>query len=224
MKKLSFYYVSPEYVNHLRNFESSIRGISHVPFVDYESHNRKGKFFCGVVLEINGFQYYVPVSSKTNNHQNAFFLYDKNKRIASLRFDFMFPVPDKLITEIKITNEPDNHYRALLQKELQICRIYTSVIRDKALGTYTKRTLGDNSRGSEKSCDFRLLEDACSIYCVEHNLSSEPLEPAVEMLRNTRPRTLDEIIASATTRASEINSQRIATPSLNRTNETLEHE
>lgn len=135
MKKLSFYYVSPEYVNHLRNFESSIRGISHVPFVDYESHNRKGKFFCGVVLEINGFQYYVPVSSKTNNHQNAFFLYDKNKRIASLRFDFMFPVPDKLITEIKITNEPDNHYRALLQKELQICRIYTSVIRDKALET-----------------------------------------------------------------------------------------
>ena len=216
--------MSPEYVNHLRNFESSIRGISHVPFVDYESHNRKGKFFCGVVLEINGFQYYVPVSSKTNNHQNAFFLYDKNKRIASLRFDFMFPVPDKLITEIKITNEPDNHYRAPLQKELQICRIYTSVIRDKALETYTKRTLGDKSRGSEKSCDFRLLEGACSIYCVEHNLSSEPLEPAVEMLRNTRPRTLDEIIASATTRASEINSQRIATPSLNRTNETLEHE
>lgn len=69
-----------------------------------------------------------------------------------------------------------------------------------------------------------ILVDACSIYCVEHNLSSEPLEPAVETLRNTRPRTLDEIIASATARADELNAKRDASLEKTRTKEEPQHE
>ena len=36
---------------------------------------------------------------------------------------------------------------------------------------------------------------------------AEPLEPSVAMLRNQQPRTLDEIIASATAKAEQINRQ-----------------
>lgn len=87
------------------------------------------------------------------------------------------------------------------------------------MSTYPRKTLTRPER-----ITAMILEDACSIYCAEHNLSSEPLEPAVEMLRNTRPRTLDEIIASATKLASEINSPKIENSPLSRIDETLEHE
>ena len=118
MKKLAFYDVPSDYVNYLRDFENSIRGFSRVPLVDYEAHNRKGKFFCGIVLQINDFQYFVPVSSNIHDHPNTIFLYDRHKRIGSLRFGFMIPVPERVMKERLIRNETDPQYRRLLEKEL----------------------------------------------------------------------------------------------------------
>lgn len=211
MKDLSFFDVRAEYVNYLRNFETSIRGFSHVPLVDYESHNRKGKFFCGIVLQINDYQYYVPVSSNTRDHPNTFFLYDNYNRIGSLRFDFMFPVPEGVVKERLIREEADPRYQRLLEKELTYCKRNVSAIREMALQTYMTITLpgqGIEPRHLTRSCDFRVLEGASAIWCQEHGLSQETLEPSIEMLRQSRPRTLEEIVASATARAAEINAVR----------------
>lgn len=212
MEHLSFYRVPQDYVNYLRNFETSIRGFSPVPLVDYVQQNRKEKFFCGVVLQINNYQYYVPVSSKVADKPHTFYLYDnaKRMRLAALRFDYMFPVPKELIQEMVVSSEPNSRYRDLLVRELRTCRQNEGVIREYALHTYLEvlapvREHQHNNR--EHSCDFRLLEGACDIYRQEHGLTAEPLEPSVAMLRNLQPKTLDEIIASATAKAEQINRQ-----------------
>lgn len=227
MKDLLFYDVPAEYVNFLRNFETSIRGFSRVPLVDYETHNRKGKFFCGVVLQINDFQYFVPVSSNIHDHPNTFFLYDRRNRIGSLRFDYMFPVPERVMKERLILDEVDPQYRRLLEKELAYCQRNDTSIREMALQTYMMITLpgrGMEPRHLARSCDFRLLEGACAIYAREHNLSQDRLDPTVEMLRQARPRTLDEIIASATARADELNARRNASLDKARAKEEPQHE
>lgn len=227
MKKLAFYDVPSDYVNYLRDFENSIRGFSRVPLVDYEAHNRKGKFFCGIVLQINDFQYFVPVSSNIHDHPNTIFLYDRHKRIGSLRFGFMIPVPERVMKERLIRNETDPQYRRLLEKELAYCRRNDSSIREMALKTYMTISLsgrGIEPRHLDRSCDFRLLEGACAIYAREHNLSQNRLDPTIEMLRQERPRTLDEIIASATARADELNAQHSSSPIKARAKEDPQHE
>ena len=167
MKKLSFFDVPAEYVNFLRKHEMDIRGFSRVPLVDYEMHNRKGKFFCGIVLHINDYCYHVPVSSKIQEHSNTFFLYDRGLRIGSLRFDYMIPVPERVMEIRIVENERDIPYRRLMEKELAYCRAHTSEIREMALRTYMMVTLtGQRTEHLrlERSCDFRLLEGACDIY------------------------------------------------------------
>lgn len=211
MKKLSFFDVPAEYVNFLRKYEMDIRGFSRVPLVDYEMHNRKGKFFCGIVLHINDYCYHVPVSSKIQEHSNTFFLYDRGLRIGSLRFDYMIPVPERVMEIRIVENERDIPYRRLMEKELAYCRAHTSEIREMALRTYMMVTLtGQRTEHLrlERSCDFRLLEGACDIYAWEHGLSQERLEPVAEMLRKERPRSLDEIIANAEAHADELNARR----------------
>lgn len=213
VKDLSFVDVPAEYVNYLRNFETSVQGFSRIPLVDYEAHNRKGKFFCGVVLQINDYQYFVPVSSNTLNHPHTFYLYDHRKRIGSLRFGFMFPVPEHMMKERLLPNEVDPQYRRLLEKELACCQRNENVIREMALKTYMTVTLpgrGMEPRHLARSCDFRVLEGACTLYAHEHGLLQDRLDPTLEMLNQSRPRTLDEIIASATTRAAELNAGRAA--------------
>lgn len=59
MNKLNFYTVNPDYVKFLKISEQNKRGFSHVPDMEYGNH-RKPKFLCGVVLQINNINYYVP--------------------------------------------------------------------------------------------------------------------------------------------------------------------
>ena len=65
---LSFYYVDKSYIDYLQKVETEARGFTHVPNMEYE--NREKKFICGVVLQIQGIQYYVPVTSYTQQHDD----------------------------------------------------------------------------------------------------------------------------------------------------------
>ena len=62
MDKLNFYTVDFEYVKFLKEAEQEYRGFSRVPNVEY-GVQRKPKFLCGIVLQINDVDYYVPVTS-----------------------------------------------------------------------------------------------------------------------------------------------------------------
>jgi protein AbiQ len=64
---LFFYDVDADYVKYLKAAEKTKRGFTRVPDVEYENER---KMVCGVVLEMNGYKYYVPVSSYKKKQPN----------------------------------------------------------------------------------------------------------------------------------------------------------
>ncbi len=98
---LKFYEVDSEYIKYLR-----VNGDQKIPNIEYEKHK---KFFCGIVLTINNFNYFAPVSSYNKKVHTSFLIMDKDretkklKAISSLRFSFMFPCPIEY--EVSISTE-----------------------------------------------------------------------------------------------------------------------
>lgn len=73
-------------------------------------------------MQVNNIDYYVPVTSYTQQKPDNFLIRADNGQVASsLRFNYMFPIPKELVAERTIAGEPDRAYRALLAQELKYC-------------------------------------------------------------------------------------------------------
>lgn len=164
MDKLNFYTVDSQYVDFLKKSENEQRGFSRVPDIEY-GQNRKPKFLCGVVLQVNNIDYYVPVTSyKQQKPDNFLIKADNGRVISSLRFNYMFPIPKNLVAERNISNEPDRAYRALLAQELRYCIKNQDKIQHLAERTYKRVNLGLDKGLVANSCAFKLLETKCQEY------------------------------------------------------------
>lgn len=164
MDKLNFYTVDLQYVQFLRNIENEAQGFSHIPNMDY-GNKHKPKFLCGIVLQINDMDYYVPVTSyKQQKPDNFLIRTSKGQVVSSLRFNYMFPVPVELISVRIISSEPDSAYRSLLSQELRYCIKNQETIRHLAERTYRRVLLGKNPGLVANSCNFKILEQACRLY------------------------------------------------------------
>lgn len=116
MEKLNFYTVDLSYVDYLKDAENKRRGFSRVPNMAY-GDKRKPKFLCGVVLQVGGKDYYVPVTSYTQKKPDNFLIRAANGQVtSSLRFNYMFPVPKELVSERTIANEPIAHIGHCLRR------------------------------------------------------------------------------------------------------------
>ena len=160
---LSFYDIDKDYVRYLQEGEKKERGFTRVPNVEYPG--KLPKFTCGVVLDIHGKKYYVPVSSyKKKQKDNILIIIEgerKNPIKGSLRFNYMIPVPDMCITERIISKDPN---KILLNLEWLFCNDNESKIRNKAKRTYSKVVNKVNEDIVLNSCDFLLLEKLCDSY------------------------------------------------------------
>lgn len=164
MERLNFYTVDLSYVDLLKNAEMKKRGFTRVPNMDY-GNNHKPKFLCGIVLQVENIEYYVPVSScKEQKPDNFLILNAKGQVLSSLRFNYMFPVPKEILTERQIDTEPDRAYRSLLAQELLYCRKNQDDILRLAKRTYRRVLLAKNPVLINNSCDFTLLEEVCRSY------------------------------------------------------------
>ena len=84
-----------------------------------------------------------------------------NKVKGSLRFNYMFPVPDECINERIIADDPN---KILLNLEWKFCNENETRIRNKAKQTYSKVINKVNPSIVNNSCDFKLLERLCAEY------------------------------------------------------------
>ncbi len=165
--KLDFYDVDKNYIHFLQNAEIAERGFTCVPNMEY-GKNREQKFLCGIVLNINDLNYYVPVTSyKQKQSENILIVigddaYDQVK--GSLRFNYMIPVPDSCIKLRKIKKEPNEARRIFLLKQLRYIQSISGRIEKKARRTYTKVTKGFDARLQQHACDFKFLEQKCVEY------------------------------------------------------------
>lgn len=158
--KLKFYEVDSEYIKYLKE-----NADDKIPNIDYEIHK---KFFCGIVLTINNFNYFAPVSSYNQKAHTVFLIKDKCKNtnqmkaISSLRFSFMFPCPIEYLTQKDFAKENEK-YRNLLLKELKYCNSNIDKIKKTANMVY-KLGLNENTRKKFNICNFEILEKKCLEY------------------------------------------------------------
>ena len=97
------------------------RGFTRVPDIEYQNEK---KMVCGVVLEISGFKYYVPISSyKIKQNNNLLIRLDDDKFNpvkGSLRFNYMFPVDDRYISKRDFSKEESSR-REFLRRQWVFC-------------------------------------------------------------------------------------------------------
>ena len=97
--------------------------------------------------------------------------------VASLRFNYMFPVPKSYLKSINfqdrtIYTEEDSRF---LDKEYRYIKdkIRISKLQIQAQKTYKRVLLGEDKKLLENSCAFEILEKAYSEYIEKNNKKQE---------------------------------------------------
>lgn len=148
---LKFYDIDEDYIKFLKTIDKQ------VPNVKYDSNN---KFLCGVVLDINGVKYYAPISHKTDKQQTNLRIFDNGVPISTIRFSFMIPAFDEVLTykSFKNISKTDPAYASLLYAEYSFCKNNVTDIKAKAFSVYK---IGCNKKHklNYTCCDFKKLED-----------------------------------------------------------------
>lgn len=167
---MRLYSVSDEYIEYLR--KSFPRVYSNK--VENRIHTRK---YLGVVLKINDYNYYVPLSSPKSHDYieiNGQKIIRKDSIIVirmvvkgvlkgTLQVGTMIPVPGKALIEYNLQNEKDISYKELVQDEIIFIRKNSDKIIETAKLLYSKKVNG--SKGNpviDKIIDFKSLEEYCN--------------------------------------------------------------
>ena len=144
-------------------------------------HTRK---YVGIVLKIEDFCYYIPMSSpKESDYQVAgkdkvikksivpiIRIVVKNSRgikelKGTLRISHMIPVPETELELYDMEHETDLAYKDLVQNEIIFIRRNKTKIENNAKLIYKQKKEGDTSAGYvESALDYKLLEE----YCLEY--------------------------------------------------------
>ena len=135
---MDWYVVDKNYIQYLLQFDKN------VGFINYGS---RLKLYLGIVLKVENFFYYVPISSAKEKHKNMKNsldfqkIQDENKLYAVLNLNNMIPVPDSCITQLKYnqiekfrdfnSEKSRIDYIYLLQKEKNIIDGLENLIKDK---------------------------------------------------------------------------------------------
>lgn len=161
---MEFYRINEEYNQFLQRYEKEKRGVSKVPNIRYKDRN---KFAFGAVMEVNGINYYVSVSSFSKKQEANILIRvpgDEKEVKGSLRFNYMVPVPDECIEKLIIKDVQDEKYRMLLNKEYLFCVNNAQRIQKKANKIYEMVTENRKQILTDNSCDFRILEEGYREY------------------------------------------------------------
>ena len=163
--KLNLYSVSDKYIKYLRQFDDKIYDNKE----EIRTHERK---YLGVVLTVNEFNYYIPMSSPKKSDYIDFYkkiirkdtktiirIHEGNRLYGTLRISNMIPVP---ITELEpyITlNETDSKYKEVILGELRFINNNTSKIIKYAKTVYNQKIKNMDIGYIKNTVDFKLLED-----------------------------------------------------------------
>ena len=157
---IRFYQIENKYIDYLS---------PHAPhlFHNKQAGQQNERKYIGIVLQVNGFDYFAPLSSFKPKHNKMSEMIDfiKIKKYAVINLNNMFPVPLSECFYVDISKEKDEHYRALLLSEYRYIKSIQEKIRKNASNVYKHKIEHGNSTGLAKRCnDFILLEGLCREY------------------------------------------------------------
>ena len=155
--EMKFYKVDTNYLNELRKIDNR------VPFnKEYVGSSKKTRPYIGIMLVVDGVDYLVPLTSKTNKRSTYINIpiFDKNnKKIAYLLINNMVPVPESCRTLIDMDGvlSIDPAYHDLLLNEINYLRPRTETIKKRC----------DDIRSVKVKGKFReRITDAMADYCL----------------------------------------------------------
>lgn len=160
MDNIKLYNISSKYVDYL------------VPHAPHLFHNKKAgqqneRKYIGIVLHINGLDYFAPLSSFKPKHNSMKEALDflKIKDYAVINLNTMFPVPKGVYTYVDISKERNPKYKSLLLAEYRYIRMIQDKIRKNAENVYKHKIQNGNGTPLAKRCnDFLMLEQICKEY------------------------------------------------------------
>ena len=169
--KIELYRVDIEYYNYLHYYEPKI------PYVENEKHNRP---FIGIILNVNGKNFFAPLTSPKKKHlimkdMQDFLKIDSGK-LGGINLNNMMPIPKCCLEKINLYTIKDYKYRNMLKSQMEWINQNELRIQNRARNLYY---LILNKHTTEallnRCCNFRLLEEKCNEYMKENNLKEEEI-------------------------------------------------
>lgn len=160
MDEIKIYEINSDYVDYL------------VPSAPLLFHNKKPgqaneRKYIGIVLSINGYNYFAPLSSFKTKHYKMKDGLDflKIGNYAVINLNCMFPVPAYECSYVNFSTIKDAKYKTLLLAEYRIIKAMQDKIRKNAASLYKhKQTKGDTTALAKRCNDFTMLEGLCAKY------------------------------------------------------------
>lgn len=182
MNELKLYEISEEYISYISTIEKNV-------FSSKENNRNHTRKYLGVVYSINGYNYYIPLSSPKNTDykiENGMRKIRKSIipiiRITSksasgelelkgtLKLNNMIPVPESELTLYNIEQEPDLFYKSLIHKEMLFIRKNSNKIIQNAKILYKQKAENNHAIGYLKSTlNFSILEQKHDEFIAKKN-------------------------------------------------------
>ena len=159
MDNIKLYEISPAYIDYL------------VPYVPHLFQNKQAgqqneRKYIGVILSVNGMNYFAPLSSFKEKHRRmqAGLDFIKIRNYAVINLNNMFPVPAGQYSYVDISKERNPHYKSLLLAEYRYIKSIQERIRKNAATLYHLKISGPESALTRRCNDFTKLEVLCLKY------------------------------------------------------------
>ena len=192
---LKFYIIKEDYINFLRSYPK----LSNI-FDNKENTSNFSRKYLGVVLSINEYKYYVPISSPKSSD---YIVTDNSKVIkksiipiirivvenrqdklelkGTLKLSNMIPVPDNMLTYYDFSTETDSNYRILMEKEYNFIKKNKKRILKNASILYNQKTkenelypINCKKPGYLKTVvDFKYAEEICDKFLILNNIKTD---------------------------------------------------
>ena len=169
----SFVAVSDNYIAYLQTSEPHVMPNK----TNTRIYHRK---YIGIIEELNGFKYFVPLSSpKAHDYLSngkikkdslvTIHIKDNKNLFATLKFNNMIPVPESEIINFDLNSEGDLKYKLILLNELFFIRKNGYKIEATAKNLYKAKVNQSNEPASKQAVlnitlDFSKLEKLCLLW------------------------------------------------------------
>lgn len=172
-RKIAFYTVNPSYCEYLRQFDPRV-------LINY--NGKESRPFIGIVLKIENFNYYAPLTSPKPKHlsmkNSKDFIKIKDGLLGGINLNNMIPIHKSCLTMVDFKlydsdSEAEIKQKKLMFKQWMWCNSNVDRIIKNSKNLYrtiTTDTNGNNSLAA-RCCDFKLLEEKYLEYCKLNNLT-----------------------------------------------------
>ena len=163
--KLTLYNISDKYIKYLKQFDDKIYDNKE----EVRTHERK---YLGVVLTVNNFNYYIPMSSPKksdyldfdkkiirNDTKTIIRIHEGNRLYGTLRISNMIPVPITELQPYTIADEVDLKYREVILGELRYINTNSYKIIKYVKNVYNQKIKKKNIGYINNTVNFKLLEE-----------------------------------------------------------------